>query len=218
MGVKMRSFLILILFASAFGFTYAQKVGELAPEKPIETFPENSWGVDIMFGEGGFGLGTFFRKSLSSKITAFTDISFSETKDDREFEYIDYFGQSFTFGKKNRVFLVPLNFGVQYRLFENVITDNLRPYLNLGAGPTMVITTPYDREFFNSFGKARANYAVGGYVGFGANFGLSKDNLVGLNIRYYYVHLFNEGVESLFDKYRKNFSGIYLTINLGIMY
>ena len=196
----------------------AQEIGELAPEKKPEVFPNNTLGLDIMFSEGGFGFGGFYRRQLSQKITAFTDISFSEAKDEREFEYVDYYGNTYTIGKKNRVFMVPLNFGVQYRLFENVIYDNLRPYLNAGIGPTMVITTPYAKEFFNSFGDARLKFAAGGYFGFGANFGLDKSNLVGINVRYYIVQFFDKGVESLEGRYKKTIGGFFLTINLGMMY
>lgn len=196
----------------------SQGIGELALEKKPEVFPNNAWGADIMFGEGGFGLGTFYRKQFSTKWTVFADLSFSETKDTREFEYVDYFGTTFTYGKKNRVFSVPLNFGLQYRLFENVIYDNLRPYINFGIGPTLVLTTPYEKEFFNAFGDTQTKTALGGYVGFGANFGLDKSSLIGLNFRYYYTHFFDEGVESLFDRYKKNIGTFFVTLNIGLMY
>lgn len=197
----------------------AQGIGEVAPPKPLEIFPDNSWGIDIMFGEAGFGLGTFYRKQLSLKWTAFADISLSETKDEREFEYIDpFFGIAFTVNKKNRVFTIPLNIGLQYRLFENVVYDNLRPYINFGVGPTLALTTPYEKEFFNAFGYAETKTALGGYVGIGANFGLEKSSLIGLNFRYYYTHFFDEGVESLFGRYKKNFGSFFVTLNLGLMY
>ncbi|QQS37321.1 MAG: hypothetical protein IPM56_05025 [Ignavibacteriales bacterium] len=196
----------------------AQGIGELAPEKAPEVFPDNAFGLDIMFSEGGFGFGTFYRRQLSQKFTLFTDFSISEAKDENEFEYIDYFGNAYSIGKKNRIFLLPLNFGIQYRLFESVIADNLRPYINAGVGPTLVVTTPYELEFFNSFGKAHARYAMGSYFGFGANFGLDKSSLVGINLRYYIVHFFDEGVESLEGKFKKNLGGVYLTINIGMMY
>lgn len=217
----MKSFLLTFLFALIFLVNpiSAQGIGEVAPEKPPEEFPPNAWGMDIMFGDAGFGLGTFFRKQLNIKWTAFADLSFSETKDDREFEFYDPFlGTFVTASKKNRVFQMPLNFGVQYRLFENDLTDNLRPYLNAGVGPTLLITTPYELEFFNSFGKAQAKLAMGGYVGLGANFGLDKSSLVGVNFRYYYAQILGEGVESLYGKIRKNVQGFFITLNLGLMY
>ena len=210
---------LLILILLPITLVNAQKIGELAPEKPPEQFPPNSWGVDVMFGEGGFGLGTFFRKNLNLTTTAFVDLSISESKDDREVEYIDPFtGIPYTVGKKNRVFVIPVNIGFQYRLFAETITDNLRPYLSAGVGPTIVLTTPYDKEFFEAFSNTRAKYAAGGYVGFGANFGLSKSNLVGINLRYYIIHLFDEGVENLEGKFRNNLGSFFLTINIGIMY
>ena len=69
----------------------AQGIGELAPEKPLEVFPNNSFGLDIMFSEGGFGFGTFYRRQLSQKFTTFVDFSISESKDEKEFDYYDYF-------------------------------------------------------------------------------------------------------------------------------
>jgi len=210
--------LMILLLIVPFGLSSAQKIGELAPERPPEIFPNNAWGVDVMFTEGGFGLGTFLRKSLATDITGFVDFSISETKDEREVTYIDYFGNSYTPDKVNRSFQLPLNFGVQYRLFSESLTDNLRPYLTAGVGPTIIITTPYDKEFFNAFGYAQTKYAVGGYVGFGANIGTSKSNLIGLNVRYYYMYVFGDGIENLANDFRKNIGQFALTLTVGIMY
>ncbi len=210
--------LLIIILLLPVTLINAQKIGELAPEKPPEIFPDNTFGVDIMFSEGGFGLGTFYRRALSQKLTGFADFSISESKDEKEVELVDIFGQLRTPGKKNRVFMMPLFVGLQYRLFENVLTDNLRPYFNIGVGPNFVFTTPYEKEFFNSFGDAHIHYAVGGYVGFGANFGLSKSNLLGVNLRYYLTHFFGEGVENLAGRLRNDIGAFYLTINVGFMY
>lgn len=210
--------ILLLFLILPISISLAQKLGEMAPEKERTVFPENSWGVDIMFGEGGFGFGTFLRKDLSENLTGFADISFSESTDEREIEYIDYFGRKFVIGKENRVLVLPINIGLQYRLFDEILTDNLRPYIGAGVGPTFVFTTPYSLEFFESLGKAQTNIAAGGYIGFGANFGLNKKNLVGINIRYYFVHLFNDGVESLKGRFRKDLGSLFLTLNIGIMY
>ncbi len=209
---------LTVLFLFLLTNIYAQRIGELAPERPPDEFPLNAWGVDVLIGESGFGLGTFYRHSFSTKSTGFIDFSISESKDEREFEFVDYFGRTFVAGKKNRVFFLPLNLGIQYRLFENTLTDNLRPYLSGGIGPNLFITTPYALEFFDSFGKAKLNWAVGGYAGFGANFGLSKTNLVGINFRYYYAYLLNKGVENLHTKFRKEIHSFYVTLNIGLMY
>lgn len=205
----------------------AQGIGELAPDKVPIVFPKNAFGMDLIFSEGGFGLGTFYRRTVSEAITLFTDFSISEAKDPQEFTYtyIDYSGltQTETPGKINRAFILPLNFGMQYRVFKNVIFDNLRPYIDAAIGPSMVVTTPYAREFFNAFGKAQARYTIGGYFGIGANFGLDKSSLVGLNIRYYIIHFFNQGIEIMDTsitngRLENDLGGIFITLNVGMMY
>jgi hypothetical protein len=213
----MKSLLMTIILIP-FLISNAQQIGEMAQEKPPEIFPPRSIGIDFMFSEGGFGFGSFYRYNLSQSLTFFTDISISEAKDQREVEYVDYWGQTFTPDKKNRIFLLPLNFGLQQRLLENDLTDNLRPYINFGIGPAMVVTTPYEKEFFSSFSQAHAQYTIGGYIGIGANFGLDKSSLVGINLRYYEIRFFSNGVESLYGRYQKSLGGFYLTINFGIMY
>lgn len=215
----MRNILSLLFFALISFNSFAQEIGELAPEKESIPFPKHAYGMDIMFSEGGFGLGTFIRSQVSDVTTMFLDFSISEAKDDKEFEYYDYWtNTTYTAGKVNRVYLLPLFLGTQYRLFENTISDNLRPYINLAVGPTMVVTTPYDKEFFTAFKYAHAKYAAGGYIGLGANFGTDKSNLIGLNFRYYIIHFFDQGVEGLQNRYRKELGGFYLTLNVGLMY
>jgi len=213
----MKRILVIFLFLPLI-FSWGQKLGKVAEEKGLEKFPPHSWGVDIMFGEGGFGLGTFLRQDFTENITGFIDLSVAESKDDREIEFVDYFGRKFVIGKVNRVFLLPLNVGIHYRLFSHVLTENLRPYINFGVGPTFVITTPYKQEFFSAFGDAIVHYAAGGYIGVGANFGMSKSSLVGINVRYYKAYLFDEGVESLKGRIHKNIGQLYITLNIGMMY
>jgi hypothetical protein len=209
--------LLFIIFIIPF-LIEAQNIGKMAPEEDPMTFPENMWGIDLMFNDGGIGMGTFYRRNVSRTVDIFVDFSISEYTDNQEVEFIDYFGRKITPFKENRVFLMPINFGMHYRIFEDVIADNLRPYLNLGAGPAMVVTTPYEKEFFRSFAYAQSKFTVGGYVGLGANFGISKKDLVGINFRYYIVHFFDKGVESLVNTYQNNLGGFYLTLNFGIMY
>lgn len=214
----MYQLIFLILFIIPTTFLFSQEIGELVPPKPPLDFPNNALGFDLLIGESGFGFGGFYRRQLSTNITVFGDVSFSEAKDEREVEYIDIYGQTFTFGKENRVFQIPITLGAQYRLFTNELTDNLRPYISAGIGPTIALTTPYAEEFFRAFSYSQAHYAVGGYVGIGANFGLDQKSLIGLNARYYYTQFLDEGVEILKDRHKSFLSGFFLTLNFGFMY
>jgi hypothetical protein len=214
----MRRLIFLLLFIIPTSFLIAQEIGELAPPQPPMVFPPNAWGFDLLIGESGFGFGGFYRRQLSTKLTLFGDVSISEAKDEREIEYIDIYGQTFTIGKQNRVFQIPITLGAQFRLFENELTDNLRPYINAGVGPTIALTTPYAEEFFRAFSYSQVHYAVGGYVGFGANFGLDQKSLIGINVRYYYTQFLDEGVEILKDRFKDHLSGFFITLNFGFMY
>jgi len=214
----MKSIFVTAILLISFLTLNAQGIGELAPPKKPMVFPPNAWGFDLMIGDSGFGFGGFYRHLVVENITFFTDISFSESKDDREFEFIDIFGNTFTVGKLNRIFQIPLNFGVQYRLFAEDLADNLRPYINAGVGPALIITTPSSEEFFSAFSKAQLKIAAGGYVGFGANFGVDQSSLIGINFRYYYIKLFGDGVESLEGRPKNVIGGFFVTINFGFMY
>ncbi len=215
----MKPLSLLAILLISFINVNAQGIGKLAPIKPPEKFPPNALGGELVFSEGGIGAGAFYKHSISMELTLTSTFSITEAKDDNEFTYIDpYTLQTFTVGKVNRVFLIPFTIGLQYRMFTEELSDNLRPFVDFGLGPSFVITTPYDQDFLKGFGKAHNNFAAGGYVGFGANFGTDKSSLVGLNVRYYYVRLFNGGVESLRNRPRNNFGGIFITLSLGFMY
>ncbi len=176
----------------------------------------NAWGVDILISNGGFGLGGFYRHEFVRDFSGFASISVSEAKDDREVEYFDYYTQTYySPGKTNRFLVIPMVFGVEQRLFSNQIMDNFRPYLSAALGPTLIYSTPYREEFFNSLGKGHANYTVGGYIGAGAYFGSDRSTLLGINIRYYYVP-FSAGIESLeAGPPKKEFGGFFITVNVG---
>ncbi len=175
---------------------------------------ENALGVDIMLSNGGVGLGTFFRHEYSDELSMFLNFSISEAKDDEEREYVDYYGNRYTPGKVNRFLVLPLFIGLQKRLFKDDIVDNFRPYINAAAGPTMIYVFPYNDDYFNALGKGRPKYTAGGYIGFGAYFGSEESNILGVNVRYYFVP-YPSGLESMEGVMKKEFGGFFITINFG---
>ena len=193
-----------------------------------------AWGIDLLISNNGFGAGAFYRSELSDEMAVLVSLAISDVKDDAEVEYVDYFGQSFIPGKKNRLLLIPLMAGVQYRLFKDDIMDNFRPFVMAGAGPAMIYVSPYANpvtvnlpggasyteynqvDFFSSLGKGRPRYTFGGFVGAGAYFGLERGTLTGVSMRYYYVP-FPKGIEILDRVPVKEFGGFYITINFGFI-
>jgi len=187
--------------------------------KPVQSSFIDAWGADILLSNNGFGLAGFYRHQYTRDLSGTVTLGVAESKDDNEVEYYDYWGQSYVPGKINRFLMIPILVGVQYRLFADDITDSFRPYVNAGAGPTLVLASPYSKEYFNSLGYARTHYTLGGYVGIGAFFGSDIGSLSGINLRYYFVP-FASGIESLQDAAgrigkKKEFGGFFITINLG---
>jgi len=196
----------------------------------------NAWGFDIMLSNNGFGAGAFYRHEFTDVMSGFAQFAISDVKDDGEVEYINpYTGQSYTPYKINRLLLIPITLGMQYRLFKDDIVDNFRPYLSAGVGPSLIFVSPYSNptqeiqpdgssltyynqiDFFSSLKKGQFKYAVGGYVGAGAYFGLEKGSLTGVSIRYYFVP-YGPGIESLQGTRIKRFGGFFITLNFGSLY
>jgi hypothetical protein len=196
----------------------------------------NAWGIDLLLSNNGFGAGGFYRHEFSDDLSGFVQLALSDVKDDSEVEYFDpYTGQSIVPNKKNRLLLIPLTFGVQYRLFKDEIVDNFRPYLSLGLGPSMIFVSPYANyysipmegggtftyteqiDFFKSLKYGQAKYTLGGYIGAGAYFGLDKGTLSGVSVRYYFIP-YQSGIESLDHIPIKRFGGFFITLSFGSLY
>lgn len=228
----MKNIITVFLLFTSFSFSQGKDSTIIFTSPEPETISaeqssyNDAWGVDILLSNNGFGLGGFYRHEYSRDLFGTVMFGIAESKDDNEVEYYNYWGQSFVPGKINRFLLLPVLFGIQYRLFADDITDSFRPYVNAGAGPTMILVHPYrdnntgdQMDYFKSLGLAQTRYTIGGYIGAGAFFGSDMGSLSGINIRYYFVPV-NGGIESLINgagqKIRKkDFGGFFITINLG---
>lgn len=177
----------------------------------------HSWGMDLMIGNDGFGLGTFYGLSFEDTYTLTATLSLSEIKDSRQVDYYTYWGDSYSMNKINRVFRVPLFAGVQYRLFKDDIVENFRPYVGAGAGPVLLYITSAEREFFSSLSHGAARFTFGGYLGAGAHFGFDRTSLLGLNVRYYIVPL-PSGVQSVAEGPLPNGNGFFISVNFGFTF
>ncbi|MGB9773382.1 MAG: hypothetical protein ACP5JH_08030 [Bacteroidota bacterium] len=178
----------------------------------------NAWGINILFSENGYGAGVFYRRRLTSELYGNVSIGLSSVKDTREVEYIDPFtGETFVPGKINRFLMLPVALAVQYELFQNVIMPNFRPHIDAGIGPTLIYSSPYDREFFSSLKYGQAHYTFNAFIGAGAFFGSDVRSLSGISVRYYLIP-YTRGIESLQGKPMKQFGGLFLLLDLGLFF
>ncbi len=178
----------------------------------------DAWGLDILFSGNGFGLGAFYYREFSETLFGFAHLGISGVQSTDEFEEFDPFSQQWIVPNKiNRLFMFPMTVGVQYRLFEGEITENFRPFVQAGIGPTLIMATPYSKEFFSSFSDATFYVKPGGFVGAGLYFGDSQKNLTGAHIRYYFIPFGGDGLESVQGFPINNFGGIFLSLSVGIL-
>ncbi|HZK76275.1 MAG TPA: hypothetical protein VFD13_05135, partial [Candidatus Kapabacteria bacterium] len=103
---------------------------EVAKENP------NTWGLDASFSDYGFGGGAFLGHTFSPDITGMLSLDFGTAEGSKEFDLL-------AVNKINRVFVIPVMASLQYRVFRDELSDNLRPYVAAGAGPVVAMTTPY---------------------------------------------------------------------------
>ena len=229
-------FIIVSIFVLGFGIPKleAQIKGEESPEYNPDTLyiytsprplinqeeisgeVKQAWGLDLLFSGNGFGLGLFYQKAFTEDLFAFASFYISGAKNTDEFELYDYnTGQFFILDKINRLFMFPLTLGIQQYLFRDVLNDNLKPFINIGLGPSFILSTPYEKEFFSSFGDANAYTRFGAFIGGGANVGSGSKSFVSVNVRYYFIPFGGEGLESVKNNPIKDFGGLFLSLSLG---
>lgn len=175
---------------------------------------DDAYGFDLLFSNSGFGAGGFYQHNYTDKLSGFVNLSATGSRKSDEFEQYDAAAQDYRVpGKINRLYTFPLTVGLRYRLLDEVLVDNFRPYANIGVGPTMIVALPYDYSFFRSFGHAQTYFTAGGFVGIGAEVGGRKP-VLGVNLRYFYIP-FQRGLESVKGDPITDFGGLFLTMNVG---
>ncbi len=174
-----------------------QNAEELAREYP------NTWGFNVSFSDYGFGGGLFLGHEFSANLTGLLTFDFGTAAGPREVDLL-------AVNKINRVFVLPLMVAGQYRVFRSGLSDNLRPYLEAGAGPVAAMTTPYSQDFFTAFGHASMKVIPGGFVGLGANFGSDPKTNFGASLRYFFIP-YPGSIQSTSTESLTNFNGLFLT-------
>ena len=180
--------------------------------------PQNNWSLNLLFSDNGFGFGATLYKQLSTNVSGFGSIGFSGAKDDREFDQVDVYGNTYTPYKENRLFLAVINLGASFRLFREDVSDNLRPFINFGISPTAIVYTPYNESFLTSFKYARAKYTLGAFAGVGVDYVTNKHSSLTMNVRYYYTSLYGKGINSISTEEKTFFGGVYFVFSYNFMH
>ncbi|MDQ3022314.1 MAG: hypothetical protein M3R36_17350 [Bacteroidota bacterium] len=215
--MKIKNFLTIVIFILLISFSsqsFSQSNNKIEYTKK-ET--RNVWGLGFNYAENGFGPSV----SLFAPIGKATDLSFnlifSGVTDAREIERFDVFGNSITYDKINRVFMIPLSIGIKQQLFKDDIEGDFIPLVNFGISPTLILTNPYNESFFNALGYTKTHFGFGGYGGIGVYFKQSESISMSVNLNYYYIPIFGEAVQSLQYSTIDNVGGFQLGFGINFM-
>ena len=171
----------------------------------------SGFGAEVLLTNSGFGLGGYFHHSITDATSFMAEVSLGAGKDERELKFFR-FGSSYIPNKANYLLMMPLHVGAIHRLFQEMIEDNFRPYVQITAGPTLGWEYPYfedvngdgaydageDRTYDSIGALPRGEFrmGLGAMVAIGAHFGSSTKVAQGVRVGYAFTRFF-EGIQLL---------------------
>lgn len=192
------------------------------PATPIEIynpnakFINNSLCLDIIFSNSGFGGGMLYTHSVDKENLLFANFYISGARNTDELEYWDYNTGTWRVPNKvNRLFMIPLTIGYTRLVFQDAIAGSFKPFITAGVGPALIISTPYEKEWFSAWNYAKTYLRFDSYIGVGAYFSLIDNSVASANIRYYYIPFGGDGIESIRNLPIKDFGGLVLSLSVG---
>ncbi|TRZ63936.1 hypothetical protein D4R20_03445, partial [bacterium] len=159
-----------------------------------------------------------FFKPLNRTTDLSANIGIAGITDNSEFEYYDFYGNSIIPDKINRVYMIPLNIGLQHYIFQDDIDGSFKPLITIGLTPALVLTNPYNKGFFNALGYTQPSFAAGGYIGAGLEFQESNKISVTLHARFYYLPVLGREVSSLKNKPINNLGGMQIMFGFNFLH
>lgn len=216
-----KSFAWVDVLHNEYGFQFDSNIVFNSPRplisKEISSNNSKFWGLSLILSNNGFGVGGFYEQFIARTSSIFANLYISGARNTDEFEYYDpWTGEIFIPGKINRIYIFPLTIGLNQYLFTELFNTNFTPYLNIGIGPTFILTTPYEKEFFSSFGSSNLYVRLGIFVGTGVNIPVTDQSYIGISARQYWIPFGGKGLESIKDKPISDFGGFFLGLNFGI--
>ncbi len=161
-------------------------------------------GLEVVVTNSGFGLGGYYSRAVDAQNSFLAELNIGTEKSEREVKFLGL-NQSFIPDKANYFIRMPIQIGVQRRLWSEYIEDNFRPFLQVTAGPTLGWVYPYfdddngngsfdsgERRYdgFGSIFKGDFRMGFGGTFGIGANFGENSRLSQGVRIAYSFNYFF----------------------------
>lgn len=172
----------LIILAPIYCYGQFEEFIEKDPEPT--TMIHGGGAFSIM--ETGFGLGAFYETPFLNDLHFGLSLDIIKIRDKDQIELTDPFtGYTYTFNKKNDVYLFNLMISAKKRLFSGSFDDSFRPYLIGLIGPVYGINYPEDEN-----GKDLSNphqWIIAGAIGVGLDADFQGGFYGGLRTQYRFM-------------------------------
>lgn len=168
---------------------------------------ERGAGLALMLANDGFGIGVFARGPLATDLSWTVGLSGRPGKDEREQQFfVGLFGETVIPFKRHYFLMLPLEVGLERRLFSRQIRPTFRPFVHFSAGPTLGYQWPYFDDQngdgintdeptlgpFEQIGRGDFRFGIGGQAHFGAYIDTSADSALGFRFGYAAAYFFEE--------------------------
>lgn len=192
------------------------------PSKPLllhtsKTSSLNSaLGADLIFSTSGFGVGFFYHNFLTESGLITANFFISGLRNTDEIEYWDWnTGQWVVPYKINRLYLLPVTLGYSHIMFADALGGNFKPFASIGVGPSFIFSTPYVKGWFEAWQDVNVLTRLGGYIGIGGYFKTIGNSVANVNIKYYYIPIGGNGIESIEGLPIYDAGGLVLSLSIG---
>lgn len=133
-------------------------------------------GALVTYGGGG----SFqYQWPINDDLAGTLDIAFIYLNFDNPF--LPFYKSTY---RSSDVMLVPFFLGLRRNVLRNHFDESILPYVQIGAGPIAGFNFPYGYGFWQTLEHTATTWTLGGFVGLGANFCLSKKFVGGIDVRY----------------------------------
>lgn len=194
--------LVLIIAVSA--------VAQVNQNNNTQQMLSNKWAIGMFYSDNGFGISGTYSSRLARTSDLNIKLSISGVTDNTEVEQYDYYGNSFVRDKVNRLYMATLSLGIKHNIFFDDIEGNFKPLIKAGLAPSLILSTPYERSFFQSFQYSQTSFGIGAYAGIGLEYYESNSIGLGITLEYYYIPVVGPDVYSLKDKKISNVGGVQI--------
>jgi hypothetical protein len=111
---------------------------------------------------------------------------------DDEQRFYSYYTGRVDVQRSRYMFMFPLHYSWQRRLFAESVEDNFRPFIAAEAGPTFGIRFPSGHGLGGNLSRTESKVTLGGFLGGGMEFEVGKAMLLSISGGYRFAKFFSK--------------------------